>query len=265
MADADTVHITGGGVCSITASQAGDTNYNPAPNVKQTFRIAKAATTTALGVVPPSVQYSDVPTLTATVTSPAFTPTGSVRFYLQGALIGTAPLSAGEAQLTPQILVAPSAVAKSVVARYVASTNWAASASSSQPLTVTTEDARGTYTGDTSASSGSPSIVYAPVHMSATIQDITAVLADPDFDADGGNITTAKVTFVNRATGNAYPNCANLTVTLIGADPKLGTASCNTSLSAPATGNRIYTIGIIVGGRYHRNSPSENATVSVSR
>jgi len=36
------VTITGAGSCTITASQAGDTNYNAAPNVPQTFSIAKA-------------------------------------------------------------------------------------------------------------------------------------------------------------------------------------------------------------------------------
>src|SRR5207237_475747 len=37
----NTVHITGAGSCTITASQAGDANYNAAANVSQTFSIAK--------------------------------------------------------------------------------------------------------------------------------------------------------------------------------------------------------------------------------
>ena len=37
-----TVTLTGAGSCTITASQAGDTNYNAAPDVPQTFSIAKA-------------------------------------------------------------------------------------------------------------------------------------------------------------------------------------------------------------------------------
>jgi MBG domain (YGX type) len=40
-----TVHITGAGSCTITASQAGNTSYEPAPNVSRTFSIAKAALT----------------------------------------------------------------------------------------------------------------------------------------------------------------------------------------------------------------------------
>ena len=33
----NTVHITAAGSCTITAHQAGDANYNPAPDVSRTF------------------------------------------------------------------------------------------------------------------------------------------------------------------------------------------------------------------------------------
>lgn len=42
------VTLTGAGSCNITASQAGDANYNPAPDVSRTFSIAKANTTTTI-------------------------------------------------------------------------------------------------------------------------------------------------------------------------------------------------------------------------
>src|SRR5207247_11310897 len=38
-----TVHITGAGTVTVRASQAGDGNYNAAPNVDQSFEVAKAA------------------------------------------------------------------------------------------------------------------------------------------------------------------------------------------------------------------------------
>jgi hypothetical protein len=37
-----TVHLTGAGSCAVTASQAGNVSYNPAPNVSRTFSIAPA-------------------------------------------------------------------------------------------------------------------------------------------------------------------------------------------------------------------------------
>lgn len=42
---ANTVTIVGGGTCTIQASQAGNANYNAAPNVNQSFTVAKAAQT----------------------------------------------------------------------------------------------------------------------------------------------------------------------------------------------------------------------------
>src|SRR5205823_4238709 len=38
----NTVHLTGAGACTITASQAGNANFNAAPDVPQSFNIAKA-------------------------------------------------------------------------------------------------------------------------------------------------------------------------------------------------------------------------------
>jgi len=46
-----TVHITGAGSCTITASQAGDSTYNPAPDVARTFSIAKANQTVNFGTL----------------------------------------------------------------------------------------------------------------------------------------------------------------------------------------------------------------------
>jgi len=46
-----TVHLTGGGSCTITASQAGDSNYNAAPDVPQSFSIAKASQTITFGTL----------------------------------------------------------------------------------------------------------------------------------------------------------------------------------------------------------------------
>jgi uncharacterized repeat protein (TIGR01451 family) len=89
----NTVHLTGAGSCTITASQAGDNNYNAATNVPQTFSIAKAATTTTVtSSANPSDSGQSV-TFTATVAGPAGTgtpPTGTVQFKDNGNNIGAA-------------------------------------------------------------------------------------------------------------------------------------------------------------------------------
>ena len=77
-----TIHITGAGSCTVTASQSGDSTYNAAPNVPQSFGIAQASTTTT---VVSSINPSDLGqtvVFTATVTPAPNTPapTGMVQF-----------------------------------------------------------------------------------------------------------------------------------------------------------------------------------------
>ncbi|PYS47257.1 MAG: hypothetical protein DMF68_16520 [Acidobacteria bacterium] len=75
-----TVHITGAGSCKITASQAGDSNYNAAASVDQTFAIAKATTTTTVASSANPSNFGQSVTFTATVASTAGIPTGTVQF-----------------------------------------------------------------------------------------------------------------------------------------------------------------------------------------
>jgi hypothetical protein len=46
------LHVTGVGACTITASQSGDANYNAAPDVSQTFAIAKGTQTIRFRTLP---------------------------------------------------------------------------------------------------------------------------------------------------------------------------------------------------------------------
>src|SRR4029453_14773734 len=83
------VHITGAGSCTITASQAGDSNYNAAAAVPRSFTVAKAAATLALSNLSHTYDGSPKP---ATVTT---TPSG-----LSGVTVtydghGAAPENAG--------------------------------------------------------------------------------------------------------------------------------------------------------------------------
>jgi hypothetical protein len=80
----DTVTILSAGACAIRASQTGSSNFNSAPDVDQSFNIAKAVTTTTLtSSVNPSALGQGV-TLTATITSAAGVPSGTVQFVIDG-------------------------------------------------------------------------------------------------------------------------------------------------------------------------------------
>ena len=124
-----TVHITGAGSCTITASQGGDANYNMATNVPQSFTIAQAATNTA---VSSSVNPSDLNqsvTFTATVTSGAGTPTGTVQFKDNATNLG-APVAlnaSGVAQFTTSALTTGT---HTITADYNGDANFTASTGS---------------------------------------------------------------------------------------------------------------------------------------
>src|SRR6266446_202299 len=84
-----TVHITGAGSCTITASQSGNATYNAAADIPQSFTIAKAASATAVSSsANPSNSGQNV-TFTATVTSSAGSPTGTVQFKDGGTNLGS--------------------------------------------------------------------------------------------------------------------------------------------------------------------------------
>ena len=103
-----TVHITGAGSCTITASQAGDANYNPATNVPQSFNIAKAATSTAVASSVNPSDFGQSVTFTATVTSGTGIPTGTVQFKDNGTNLGAAVAlnASGAAQISTSALTA---------------------------------------------------------------------------------------------------------------------------------------------------------------
>ena len=65
----NTVSITGAGSCTVVASQAGNANYNPAPDVAQTFQIAKAPATLTLSDLIHT--YDGSPKAAMVTTSPA--------------------------------------------------------------------------------------------------------------------------------------------------------------------------------------------------
>jgi hypothetical protein len=61
------VHLTGAGSCSVIALQPGDANYNPAPDVSQSFAIAKAGQSITFG--PLANKTYGVPDFTVSATA----------------------------------------------------------------------------------------------------------------------------------------------------------------------------------------------------
>jgi hypothetical protein len=139
-------------------------------------------------------------------------------------------------------------------------------------LTITQEDAY--YTGSSLFFGASTTATTATATLAATIKDITNVgpsLSAPNPDTFPGDITTAKVTFVDRGTGLALAGCSNLVPSAVsGTSNQVGTVLCQTSLTISNSGGSPYQIGIVVGptsttGNYTRNQGDDDTTIVVAQ
>jgi len=123
-----TTSTLGAGVRSISAIYSGDATYlgSTAPTLTQT--VSKASTTTAITSSPNPSTSGQLVTITATVTSAAGTPVGTVTFKTGSTVIGTATLNgSGVATVTTSTLPVGS---DSITATYAGSTNFFSSGAS---------------------------------------------------------------------------------------------------------------------------------------
>ena len=121
-----------GGVHSFTAVYSGDINYNPSTSepVMQTVA-ARSATSTSLSVSTPQAVFGQSVTLTATV-SPAAA-NGKVTFYDGVAILGTQPISGGQAVLPTSLLPAGF---RTLRARFAGNDSFASSTSTAAGIEV---------------------------------------------------------------------------------------------------------------------------------
>ena len=139
-----TVTVTGVGTVLLQATQAGGGNYDPA-TATQSFQVTPAATTTSLSA-PANAALGASVTLTATVTSTAGMPAGSVSFYNGSTSLGVGTLNgSGVATLSTAALPAGTDTA---TATYATAGNFAGSTSSAATLTITATPVKpaGAYT-----------------------------------------------------------------------------------------------------------------------
>ncbi len=243
VADPSTAQTPAAGSYSFKARYTGNANYNPATSDCEPLTVNKKTLTVTADNK--TRQYSDP--------NPAFT------FQYSGFVLGETPslltteptclaytTTTYATPVTP-LNVGPGSypihcsggVDENYVFTYV-----------DGALAVTQEDALATYTGDM--------LVFTPsgggnanVTLRATIRDITAVdptASPPNPDNYPGVITNATATI--KVDGTAPQGCSNLPVSLIGADTKVGSASCSASLSAGSQGSTSYTISVVVGNYY---------------
>ena len=127
--------ITGAGAVVIAANQVGNANYLAAPQVLETITVNKAPTVAAIATSVNPILVQNAITLTATSTSGAGTPTGTVTFMDGTTALGTSILSSGVATFTTSSLAVG---AHTITASYGGDPNFLPSSSS--PLSQLVQD-----------------------------------------------------------------------------------------------------------------------------
>ena len=103
----------------------------------------------------------------------------------------------------------------------------------------------------------------ATVQLSATVKDITAIIGDPAYDANAGNISNATLTFVNKDTNT---DIATVPISLVSAlDTKVGTSVYNWSVNIGSADSDIFSIGFRVNGYYTRFYSTDDEVITVSK
>jgi len=247
-------------------------NYAASTSPVFTETVNKASAAATFTFTPTSLQYSDQVTFKATLAPVnGASPATSAQFKVASQIMGTPSFaynsSTGlyEAILTVPLLETSPAGQLSpgtkLVTASFASTNFTI-ANRTGSLGITAEDARTSYAGQTAVLTN-PGASTATIPLQWTIKDITAVGAsDPAYDLYAGDITLAKVIFVNRATGATI---ATVPVTATAPDKTVGTATFSWPVDIGTATSQTYTVGVIVTGYYTRNSTTENATIIVSK
>jgi hypothetical protein len=128
-----TVTFTGLGAVVVAANQYGNSDYAVATQVTHTIIVGKATPAVGLTASPSPVFLLGPVTLTATVSSPAAVPTGTVVFTSGSTALGTATLGAGVASITVSTLPLG---ANFITATYSGDGNFNLAASTAASVTV---------------------------------------------------------------------------------------------------------------------------------
>ena len=129
----NTLTVTGAGAIVIAADQAGSAIWKAATQVLQTLTVNKATPAAALATTGNIVLTQNAITFTATVSSAASVPTGTVNFLDGATVLGTGTLANGVATFTTSTLAIGS---HSVTAVYAGDANFNGATSSAQSETI---------------------------------------------------------------------------------------------------------------------------------
>jgi hypothetical protein len=187
--NAGVVTLTGLGQVTVRASQAGDGNYNAATPVDQQFTVTQAPTlTNVVSNLNPSIVGQSV-TFTATVTSAAGIPTGTVTFKDAGVSLGAGTLNgSGVATLTTSALAIGT---HAISAEYAGDTNNLAGSANLTGGQVVNSPPNGTM--QFSAASYSAGEAASSIIINVTRTGNTTLGATVDYLTDDGSLPGVNV------------------------------------------------------------------------
>ncbi len=216
----------------VYAIYAGDSNYTSSTSPSASVTVSAAPTTTSLSASSTQTSYGDSVTLTAAMTtaSGSFTPTGSVTFYNQSAILGTANVTNGKAVITLSALPVGKA---NITASYSGDSN--VGASTAAPITITVARI---VTSISLSTSFTQTTQAGQIILSATITPGT-----------GTGSPTGAITFVSGTSTLGAASLTGKTATL----PASGLAVGNDVIIASYAGDSAYA-----------PSQSNSVTVTVS-
>ena len=250
------------------------------PSAAATLTVTPRVSTGTVTIAPNPQQYSDPTTLSVVLANAVACgeqAATSVTFFIGTQEMGTVTLTISGTDLIaslPVLLLEPTPFGTSPTGQMAPGVHTVTAVfngvnpnftltPATAPLTITPEDARAYYTGACFVGTQSATSLNAVVTLSATFKDITAVLGDPSYDAYAGDIRNATITFINRDNNTII--AANVPFGLVNpADSKIAVATYNWNVTISGN-SQSFTVGIIIGGYYSRNSSTENTVVTVSQ
>jgi hypothetical protein len=212
---------------------------------------ALATTTTTLDASPNPVAHGQSSTLTATVTSPSGTPTGSVRFFEGATTLATVPVSgAGTAQTTVTLPVGPHTLGAEYQPTGLFST--------STGITTLTVNR-----GSTSLVVGAPATPLVPGESFNVTVDASAV--PPASGTPSGNVT---ISVTGDTDGGALDSSGHFGGSLTAPGPGLHTVTANYAgdanfLPAGSSAEIEVLAAISIADANATSSPAGNTTVDV--
>ncbi len=150
----------------LTASYAGDANYNAAVSAGYTVTLTKRTPTVSLSATPNPAPVGQALTITATAAGSGAVPTGTVSFKYGALTLATLPLTAGTASFSPSTATLP-VNTYDLTATYNGDANYSGANSASYPITLSKANTTISFSATpTTLVAGTPCVMTATVTRS---------------------------------------------------------------------------------------------------